>query len=574
MSVNIIMPKLGLTMDEGTIAEWRKKEGDPVEAGEIIFVVATDKLTFEVEAKESGVLAKILVEEGESADVSSVVGIIAAPGENVPSGEIPATPAPANTPEMPDKGKAAGVGRTKVAVIGAGPGGYVAAIRAAQLGADVTIIERWKFGGTCLNVGCIPTKVLLHTVDLFDAVKHGAAMGLMVENPRVQWPALMKRKEQVISRLVGGVKGLMSAYGIDVVEGTASFLSEKSIKVKTPGGEKVVEADNVIIATGSAPSMPPIAGIDTEGVLSSDGILSMEKVPASLCIIGGGVIGIEFASIFAGLGTKVTVVEMLPEILPNVDDEIVRIIKTSLARKGVEFHTASKVTGFTEDRDGISVSVEMPAGPADILAEKVLVAVGRHPVTDGLGAEKIGIEINRGRIVVDEYLETSRSGIYAIGDCSSPIMLAHVASMEGEVAAGNIMGNKEKMDYKTNPGCIYTSPEIAYVGLTEKEAREQGFDVKVGRCPMVANGKSFIMDDTDGMVKFVVDGKHNEILGVHIIGPRATDLIVEGALALRLEATTDEIISTIHAHPTVGEALGEAAMDVDGMGINIPPHRR
>lgn len=587
MATTITMPKLGLTMTEGTISEWKKSEGDSVEKGEIIFVVSTDKLSYEVEAPESGILAKIMVGEGGSAPVADPLAIISEPGEEIEDMQPQAAVEEAAVPQESEKEEETAVpvktekkpttekkaDRKRIVVIGAGPGGYVAAIKAAQLGADVTIVDRKWLGGTCLNVGCIPTKVLLHTVELFNAVREGSMIGLMADNVRVDWKSLMKRKEQIVGQLVGGVKGLLSANGVTIIEGEASFVSEKEIQVKTEGGVKTIEADNVVIATGSAPAMPPIPGIDSEGVISSNEALSLEEVPSSMAIIGGGVIGVEFASIYASLGTRVTIVEMLPEILPNIDEDIVQIIKASLSRKGVEFHTASKVTGFSKNGGSVDVAVSTSEGDIVINSDKVLVAIGRRPVTDGLGLDNIGVRTNRGSIVTDEYLCTNKPGIYSIGDCSSPIMLAHVASHEGEVAVENIMGHEKKMDYKTNPGCIYTSPEIAGVGLTEKEARDKGYDVKIGKFPLVANGKSMIMNETEGMIKFVVDGKYDEILGVHMVGPRATDLIVEGALALRLEATVEEIVSTIHAHPTVGEALGEAALDVNGVAIHIPPRK-
>ncbi|MDK2783273.1 MAG: dihydrolipoamide dehydrogenase [Thermococcaceae archaeon] len=568
MAINITMPKLGLTMNEGTIAEWRKKEKDPVEKDEVVVVVATDKLTFEVKAPESGILAKILVKEGETAKVAEVIGIIAAQGEDLNQVVVSGANTTEKKVEITD-GK--DEGKKKIVVIGAGPGGYVAAIRAAQLGADVTLIEKRELGGTCLNLGCIPTKVLAHTAELFATLKEGSTIGLFAESLKVDWQALMKRKEQVVVRLRNGIKGLMAANKIKVLKGSASFLSPKEIKVESQEGAQTVKADNVIIATGSVPAMPPIEGIDEEGVISSNEILSLEEPPKSLCIVGGGVIGIEFASIFSSFGTKVTVVEMMPEILPNVDEEIVGVLKKLLSARGVEFYTSAKVTKFSQNGGLVTVDVEFERENKKIGVEKVLVAVGRRPSTDKLNAEKVGIKMDRGRFVVDRHLETSVAGVYAIGDCASPIMLAHVASMEGEVAAENIMGHKVEVDYKTNPGCIYTFPEIASVGLTEKMAKDKGFDVVIGRFPMAANGKSLIMNETEGLVKFVVDRKYNEILGVHIIGPRATDLIVEGALAIRLEATVEEIISTIHAHPTIGEALREAAMDVNKISLHIPP---
>jgi len=590
MANEITMPKLGLTMTEGTVSEWKKQEGDPVEKGEIILVVATDKLTFEVEAEQSGVLAKILVPAGSSAAVSDAVGIIAAPGEEVetssPAAEEPVTKekpvkiesetsaSPEKKPVESSEMSEAGIGEgTSVLVIGAGPGGYVSAIRAAQLGADVTIVDRKYYGGTCLNVGCIPTKVLLHTVELFNAVKEGEMIGLKADNVEVDWSALMKRKEQVTAQLVGGVRSLLSSNGVKMLEGDASFISDSEIRVSSSGKDQVLSPDYCIIAAGSEPVVPPVPGIDSKGVITSNEALSLDKVPDSMTIVGGGVIGVEFASIFASLGTRVTIVEMLPEILPNTDKEIVAVLKSVLAAKGVEILTSSKVTRFREENGSLVSEVKMSEGDREIITEKVLVSVGRKPSTSTLGLENTGVKMDRAKIIIDKKMKTSVDSIYAIGDCCSPIMLAHVASREGEVAAENIMGHKTVMDYKTNPGAVYTSPEIAWAGLTEEQAVEKGHNVKIGKFPLIANGKSLIMNETEGFIKFVVDEKYDEILGVHIIGPRATDLIVEAALALRLEATIDEIVTTIHAHPTIGEALGEAALDVNNIAVHIPPRK-
>ncbi len=590
MANEITMPKLGLTMTEGTVSEWKKQEGDPVEKGEIILVVATDKLTFEVEAEQSGVLAKILVPAGSSAAVSDAVGIIAAPGEEVetssPAAEEPVTEekpvkiesetsaSPEKKPVESSEMSEAGIGEgTSVLVIGAGPGGYVSAIRAAQLGADVTIVDRKYYGGTCLNVGCIPTKVLLHTVELFNAVKEGEMIGLKADNVEVDWSALMKRKEQVTAQLVGGVRSLLSSNGVKMLEGDASFISDSEIRVSSSGKDQVLSPDYCIIAAGSEPVVPPVPGIDSKGVITSNEALSLDKVPDSMTIVGGGVIGVEFASIFASLGTRVTIVEMLPEILPNTDKEIVAVLKSVLAAKGVEILTSSKVTRFREENGSLVSEVKMSEGDREIITEKVLVSVGRKPSTSTLGLENTGVKMDRAKIIIDKKMKTSVDSIYAIGDCCSPIMLAHVASREGEVAAENIMGHKTVMDYKTNPGAVYTSPEIAWAGLTEEQAVEKGHNVKIGKFPLIANGKSLIMNETEGFIKFVVDEKYDEILGVHIIGPRATDLIVEAALALRLEATIDEIVTTIHAHPTIGEALGEAALDVNNIAVHIPPRK-
>ncbi len=462
-------------------------------------------------------------------------------------------------------------GKKKIAILGAGPGGYIAAIRAAQLGSEVTIVEKNALGGVCLNIGCIPTKVLLHTAEVYCQAMEGAVIGLKAENVAVDWPALMDRKALVVKTLVDGVGTLLRSNGVTILQGEASFLSPKEVSVTgIDGAVSTMTADAFIVATGSEPVVPPIPGFDLDGVMTSTEALSLEGLPKSMVLVGGGVIGMEFASLFTSFGVKVTVVEMLPEILPLLDGEITAILKGVLSRRGVVFHTSSKVTGVEKKDGSLAVSVETPKGPMTIDCEKVLVSVGRRPVTKGLGLETIGVAMDRSRVKTDKSMETSVKGIYAIGDCTSPIMLAHVASREGEVAVENILGHPVEMDYKTVPSAVYTSPEIASVGLTEKQAREKGHSVKIGKFPLLANAKSLIMNEADGMVKYVVDGKYDEILGVHIIGPRATDLIVEGALALRLEATVDELLTTVHAHPTVGEALFEGALAVNGHPFSLP----
>lgn len=457
----------------------------------------------------------------------------------------------------------------KAVVVGGGPGGYVCAIRLAQLGASVTVIERDRLGGTCLNWGCIPTKVLVHTAELYHEAVHGADLGLEIQGASVNWPALMARKDGVVDQLVGGVQGLLAANGVDVVQGEAVFVSPTALSVD--GRE--IGFDAAVIASGSKTVIPPIPGVDLPGVVTSKEALSFPSVPASLTVVGGGVIGMEFACVYATLGATVTVVEMLERILPPVDGEIASVVRARMEAMGVVFHTASRVTAFAQSRTGIVATVETPQGTLEVESEKVLLSVGRRADTDALCLDDAGVRHDRGKIVVTPTMATSTPGIYAIGDCCSPIQLAHVASAEGEVAAENIMGHKRTMDYTTVPSCVYTLPELASVGLTEEAAIKAGHAVKVGRFPLSANGKSLIMKGYDGLVKFVVDEKYDEILGVHIVGPRATDLIVEGALALRLEATVDEVITTIHAHPTVGEALAEAAMSVQGRAIHRPPIR-
>lgn len=458
--------------------------------------------------------------------------------------------------------------KKSVVVIGGGPGGYVAAIRLAQLGASVTLVEKDTLGGTCLNRGCIPTKVLLHTVELYEQVLHSGELGFEADNCRVNWPNLLKRKQQVVSRLTGGVGMLLQKRGVTVVKGDASFAGPKSVAVKTAGGKtEKLSADAFIVAAGSVPSAPPVKGFDLPGVATSNEALDYATPPKSLVLVGGGIIGVELASVFAPLGCNVTIVEMLPRILPNVDEELAAAMHKRLEAMGITIHTAASVKEVAARGTGFAVTVA-GASSLTLEAEKVLVAAGRRPATEGLGLEKAGIKAERGRIVVDTAMRTNVPGIYAIGDCASPIMLAHVASREGEVAAENIMGHTASVDYKAIPGAIYTSPEIGWVGLSEKDAREKGYDVMVGRFPLAGNGKSLVMNETGGMVKVVAEKRYGEILGVHIMGPRATDLIAEAVLAISMEATVDDLIAAVHAHPTVSEAVAEGTMASLGRAIH------
>ncbi|MHB9940078.1 dihydrolipoyl dehydrogenase [Clostridium sporogenes] len=459
----------------------------------------------------------------------------------------------------------------KLVVIGGGPGGYVAAIRGAQLGAEVTLIEKEKLGGTCLNVGCIPTKVLLHSSELLHEVKEAKALGIGVnEEVKVNWPQLQNRKNTVVNTLVSGVSSLLEHNKVKVINGTATFEGKSSIKVtKDQGESENIQFDNVIISSGSFPFIPPIKGKELEGVIDSTGALSLDSIPKSMVIIGGGVIGIEFANIFNSLGCKVTVIEMLPFILPPVDREISEILKEKLKKDGIDIYNNCKVTKIENNNENLKVSFEEDNSKLNIEAQKVLIAVGRRANISNLNLESTGVYIEKGYISVNDSMETNIKGIYAIGDCTGKNMLAHVASDQGIIAVENIMGKNKKMDYKTVPACVYTKPELASVGLTEEQAKEKGIDYKVGKFPLIYNGKSLIMNDTGGFIKIIADKKYEEVLGVHILGPRATDLITEAALALRLEATLEEIITTVHAHPTIGEAMKEAALAVNKEAIHM-----
>ncbi|MGL4207810.1 MAG: dihydrolipoyl dehydrogenase [Candidatus Adiutrix sp.] len=458
----------------------------------------------------------------------------------------------------------------KLAVIGGGPGGYVAAIRAAQLGAQVTLIEKEALGGTCLNVGCIPTKALLHTAELLDEAKKGATCGVMT-NVTLDFPKAMAHKQSIVKKLVLGVTGLLAANKVQVIVGTASFHDKNSLTITSGGPSQTLSFDKIIIATGSLPAKPPILGIESKQCLDSTGALSLPTVPASMIIIGGGVIGVEIATMYNAMGSKITIIEMMDEILPMMDKELTQIVKNDLVKKGVEIFTKAQVTSISDSGQAATVATTMADGSSkNFSAEKVLVAVGRKTATESLNMDKVGLKHQNGRIIVNEKMETNLSGVYAAGDCLGQIMLAHIASAQGEIAAENALGHSAIFDAKTNPSCVYTNPEFAGVGLTEEEAKAQNVPYIMGKFPLMANGKALIMGGDNGLIKILFGQKHKEVLGVHIVGPRATDLIAQGALALGLEATADEIIATIFAHPTVGEAVREAALAALNRAIHIP----
>jgi len=462
------------------------------------------------------------------------------------------------------------IGNKKIMVIGGGPGGYVAAIRAAQLGGEVILIEKDRIGGTCLNVGCIPTKALLHTAEIYEEAVHGADYGV-IANVRLDFAKAQERKTAVTNQLVSGVEGLLAVNKVKVISGVASFISNDTIEVKAAnGGTETIKADRFIIATGSVPVKPPLPGIESKQCIDSTGALNLQEVPKTMVVIGGGVIGVEIATLYSTLGCKVIIIEMQNEILPMMDGELTRIIRSKLALKGVDIYTGAKVTGIKDEGAEAKVAVQMSDGRSSVFScEKVLISVGRKTNTDALALDRAGIINDRGRITVNDKMETNVKGIYAIGDCTGKGMLAHIASAQGEVAAENSLGHESVFDIRTNPSCVYTNPEFASVGLTEEMAKEQGLDYLVGKFPLSANGRSLIMGG-DGIIKFIVGKEYKEILGVHILGPRATDLIAECALAIQMEGTIDEIIATIHAHPTISEAVREAALSVEKRAIHMP----
>jgi len=463
-----------------------------------------------------------------------------------------------------------------VAVIGAGPGGYVAAIRAAQLGAKVAIVEKQYMGGTCLNVGCIPSKAMLHVAETFYNLDSLEELGIhFTKPPTFDMAKAMAFKDKVVKRMTGGVSSLMKANNIDVFDGLGTVEASRNVTVtKNDGTTERFNADKIILATGSVPLMPPFPGIDGKNVINSDTCWSLTKKPESVICVGGGVIGVELACMFNALGSKVTIVEMLPNILAPVDEEVRKLLVRILSKRGIEIVTDAKVETISDDGKLKRVVASTAKGEVSWNAEYVLMAVSRRANNSGL--DKLiqqGLDNDRGRVRVNEKLETNLPGIYAIGDLIHGAGLAHVASMEGEIAADNARGHTTIMDYNVVPSPIYTFPEVAFVGLTEAQAREQYPEAKVERFPWAAIGKAVAIGETEGFTKVII-GKYGEILGAHIIGPDATNLISEFSVAMRGELTTDEIIETIHPHPTLSEGLREAVLAVEGRPVHIGPKKQ
>lgn len=547
--VAVKLPKVGA--NKATIKEWYKNEGDAVKQGEPIASVSAGKLTADVNSECDGVLTRIVAPADTTVEKDSIIAYIeghTCGGQN----SVPAA--------------------QKVVVIGGGPGGYVAAIRAAQLGAEVTLVEMNKIGGTCLNVGCIPTKALLHSAELYAAAKSGEKAGIIAENVTIDWPRVQANRVAISTQLSSGVAGLLAANGVEVIEGRAEFTGPKSLHViETNGNTQDIAADRIIIATGSVPSMPPIPGLaENKNCIDSTGALTLEQMPASMVIIGGGVIGIELACTYALFGTKVTVVEMMPRLMPVMDYELTQMAQKIMEDAGIEFLLETQVLGFEAGDVGAKVVIKDKSGAESKLeAEKVLVAVGRRSNVATLNLGAAGIVTERGHVVTNDHMETNVPGVYAIGDCAGRIMLAHAASTMGEIAAENAMGSPATYDERVCPSCVYMVPEFAYVGLNEEEAKAKGLDYKVGKFPLAANGKSLIMEETRGWIKILADAKTEKILGVHILGARATDIIAEAAIAMKMNATVKDVIDTIHAHPTVAEAMKEAALAVEGRAIHF-----
>lgn len=580
MATEIIMPKAGIDMTEGQIIKWNKKEGDKVETGEILLEIMTDKTSMELEAEDSGYLIKIIKGDGETVPVTEVIGYIGAEGEVAPEGTSKDTvetsenvsnkkeKEPIKKREIEERNTAVksekGEDEFDVVVIGGGPAGYVAAIRAAQVGGKVAVVEKSELGGTCLNRGCIPTKTFLKNAEIIEGIEMSSKRGIILENEKftIDMPKVISLKNEIVKTLTNGVQGLLKSNSIKIFKGVGKINKDKDVVIN---GEKVLRTNKIILAGGSKVGSVNIPGIESKRVLTSDDILDLKELPKSLAVIGGGVVGVELGQAYLSFGSEVTVIEMMDRIVPGVDREASETLRKALEKKGMKILTSSKIKEIIDEGDKLRIKLE---DKEDVVAEKVLLSIGRVPDLEAVG--ELDLEMERGKIKVDKYMETSVKGVYAPGDINGIKMLAHAAFRMGEVAAENaILGNHREIKLETTPSAIYTIPEVGMVGLTEEEAKEK-YDISVGKFAFVGNGRALASGDTTGFVKVIADKKYGEILGVHIVGQSAAEIINEASSLMAMEITVDEVIKTIHGHPTFSEALFEACADVLGEAIHLP----
>jgi dihydrolipoyl dehydrogenase len=580
MATEIIMPKAGIDMTEGQIIKWNKKEGDKVETGEILLEIMTDKTSMELEAEDSGYLIKIIKGDGETVPVTEVIGYIGAEGEVAPEGiSKDAVETSENVSDKKEKEpiKERGIEERNTAVksekgedefdvvvIGGGPAGYVAAIRAAQVGGKVAVVEKSELGGTCLNRGCIPTKTFLKNAEIIEGIEMSSKRGIILENEKftVDMPKVVSLKNEIVKTLTNGVQGLLKSNSIKIFKGVGKINKDKDVVIN---GEKVLRTNKIILAGGSKVGSVNIPGIESKRVLTSDDILDLKELPKSLAVIGGGVVGVELGQAYLSFGSEVTVIEMMDRIVPGVDREASETLRKALEKKGMKILTSSKIKEIIDEGDKLRIKLE---DKEDVVAEKALLSIGRVPDLEAVG--ELDLEMERGKIKVDKYMETSVEGVYAPGDINGIKMLAHAAFRMGEVAAENaILGNHREIKLETTPSAIYTIPEVGMVGLTEEEAKEK-YDISVGKFAFVGNGRALASGDTTGFVKVIADKKYGEILGVHIVGQSAAEIINEASSLMAMEITVDEVIKTIHGHPTFSEALFEACADVLGEAIHLP----
>ena len=579
MAVEIIMPKLGVDMQEGEILKWKKAEGDVVNEGDILLEIMSDKTNMEIEADDSGVLLKIVHPAGDVVPVTEVIGYIGTEGEVIAE-EVSLKEAASQLEsaglEVPNAVSAkAGVfsaadlaaDEYDLIVVGGGPAGYYAAIRGSQLGAKVAIVEKSEFGGTCLNVGCIPTKTYLKNAEILDGLKIAAGRGINLASTdySIDMDKTVDFKNTVVKTLTGGVRSLLKANKVTIFNGLAKVNPDKTVLI----GSEIIKGRKIILATGSKVSRINIPGIDSPRVLTSDEILDLREMPKSLVVMGGGVVGIELGLVWASYGVEVTVIEMADRIIPAMDKEISQELQNILTKKGMTIKTNVGVSEIIDETSYLSLKL---SNGETIQADKALLSIGRVPQMKGL--ENLDLEMDGNRIKVNDYQETSIPGIYAPGDVNGQKMLAHAAYRMGEVAAENALsGNHRKAKLKYTPAAVYTHPEVAMVGLTEEAARKQYGDILIGKSSFFGNGRAIASNEAQGFVKVIADSKYHEILGVHIIGPAAAELINEAATIMENELTVDDVAQAIHGHPTFSENMYEAFLDTIGQAIHNMPNK-
>jgi len=611
MPIDVYMTQLSPTMTEGKIVRWLKKEGEELVSGEVMAEVETDKATMEMEVVDEGVLHKILQQEGAVVPVGAPIAVIAEEDEEVPADYMPdgagmaaapaaeaaveAATAPAASPQQvvetlaeaavavsPGEDdefelnlKPAGVfnadGEYDVVVIGAGPGGYVAAIRAAQLGLKVACVESTHLGGICLNWGCIPTKALLRTAEIINVIQHhGDELGIGVNKAKPNLDAAIGRSRGIAIKLSGGIGYLFKKNKITHIEGYAKFAAGNKLVVESADGEKQVTARHVIVATGARARAFPGMEVDDQVVITYKKALSMEKLPKKLVVIGSGAIGMEFAYFYNAMGSEVTVIEAAPQILPLEDHEISKVVDRSFKKNGIKIITGAMVKSARKVKTKGVVEYELKGKAETIQGDTVLVAVGVLGNTENIGAGNTSMQIERNTIAVDDWYRTDHPGVYAIGDVIGAPALAHVASHEGIVCVEAIAGgHPHKVDYGNVPGCTYCQPQVGSCGKTENQCKEEGISVKIGRMSYAPNGKAMGLAETEGMVKTIFHAETGELLGAHIVGAEATELIVSLQLARTLESTETELMHHMFPHPTLSEMIHESVLDSEGRAIHI-----